>query len=186
MRQLGRAIAEKPVAITEQAIEHAFAAKLGAGLNQHRQDAFDVNRLREGFTDPVEQVTERCFAVGITNRAVKTRTRRKVGQLAIVRKTPVASPQLANKRVGIGQAHLAHVGLADMANHHFAFDRVTLYQQGDFGVATGGRVLEQAQAPAFIEGNAPAITMRASTPAALHQAGKAEHNISRDVGAHAQ
>ena len=181
-----RLATSKGSAITEQAIEHTFAAKPGAGLDQHRQDTFDVDRLREGFTNPVEQVTERCFAVGITNRAVKTRTRREVGQLAVVRKTPVAPPQLANKRVGIGQAHLAHVGLTDMANHHFAFDRVPLHQQGDLGVATGARVLEQAQATAFIEGNAPAIAVRACTPATLHQAGKAEHNIGRDVGAHAQ
>jgi hypothetical protein len=88
--------------------------------------------------------------------------------------------------VGVGQAHLADIGLADMADHHFTLDGVTLHQQGDFRLAAGGRVLEQAQATTFVEGDAPTVAVGAGTPTALHQPGKAEHDIGGDVGTHAQ
>ncbi|MCY1177874.1 hypothetical protein D9M73_181990 [compost metagenome] len=88
--------------------------------------------------------------------------------------------------MGVGQAHLADVGLADVADDHFALDRVALHQVGHFRLAAGGRVLEQAQAAAFVEADTPAIAVRARAPTALHQPGEAEHDIGRDIGTHAQ
>ena len=100
--------------------------------------------------------------------------------------TPVTAPQLAYERVGIGEADLADVGLADMPDHDLALDRVALNQVRDFRLAARRRVLEQTQAPAFIEGDAPAVAMRTGTAATLHQPGEAEHDIGRHIGAHAQ
>lgn len=88
--------------------------------------------------------------------------------------------------MGIGQADLADVGLTNMANHDFALDGITLHQLCDFRFAAGCRVLKQTQATALVEGNAPAIAMRTGAAATLHQPGKAEDNVGRDVGAHAQ
>ncbi|MNH18843.1 hypothetical protein D3C79_785640 [compost metagenome] len=88
--------------------------------------------------------------------------------------------------MGVGQADPTDVGLADMTDDHFALDRVTLHQVGHFRLAARRRVLEQAQAAPFIETDAPAVTVRAGAPAALHQAGEAEDDIGRDVGTHAQ
>lgn len=73
-----------------------------------------------------------------------------------------------------------------MANHHFTFDGITLHQPRDFRFAARGRVLEQAQATTFIERDAPTVAVGAGTPTALHQPGKAEHDIGGDVGTHAQ
>ncbi|MNL40332.1 hypothetical protein D3C87_1626750 [compost metagenome] len=100
--------------------------------------------------------------------------------------TPVAAPQFTDERVGVGQADLADVGLADMPDHHFALDRVALHQIGHFRLTTRRRVLEQAQTATFVEGDTPAVTVRTGTPATLHQPGKAEHDVGRDIGAHAQ
>ncbi|MNM78681.1 hypothetical protein D3C81_905910 [compost metagenome] len=100
--------------------------------------------------------------------------------------TPVAPPQLTDERMRVGQGDLADVGLADVPDHHFALDRIALHQVRDLRLAARRRVLEQPQSTAFIEGNAPAIAVRAGASAALHQPGEAEHDIGRDIGAHAQ
>lgn len=88
--------------------------------------------------------------------------------------------------MGVGQADLADVGLADVPDHHFALDRIALHQVRDFRFGARRRVLEQAQASAFIEGDAPPVAVRTGAAAALHQPGEAEHDIGRDIGAHAQ
>ena len=54
------------------------------------------------------------------------------------------------------------------------------------GHAAGDRVLEQAQAATFIEGDAPAVLVRPGLAASLHEAGEAEHDIGGHVGAHAK
>ena len=47
-------------------------------------------------------------------------------------------------------------------------------------------VVKAAQTLAFVEGNAPAIPVRTDLAAASHQAGKAEADVGRDIGAHAE
>ncbi|MNY30548.1 hypothetical protein D3C86_1646610 [compost metagenome] len=88
--------------------------------------------------------------------------------------------------MGIGQTDLADIGLADMADHHFALDRVTLYQLRHFRLAAGARLLEQAQAAPFIEADTPTVAMRPGAAAAAHQPGKAENDIGGHIGAHAE
>ncbi|MCY1413926.1 hypothetical protein D9M71_293640 [compost metagenome] len=146
----------------------------------------DVDRLGERRAYPVEQVAERRFTVGVAHRPVKANLGLKAGQLPVMGETPVAPPQFADKGVGIGQADLADIGLADVADNHFALDRITLHQVGDFRFAAGRRVLEHAQATPLVEADAPAIAVGAGAPAPLHQPGKAENDIGRHVGAHAQ
>uniref|UniRef100_A0A1I7YQC8 Nitrogenase iron protein n=1 Tax=Steinernema glaseri TaxID=37863 RepID=A0A1I7YQC8_9BILA len=126
--QLGRTEAEQPVAIAEQAVEHALATELGAGLHQHRDQLLDLDRLGECLADAVEQVAEGGLAVGIAHWAVEGALPLEVAQLAVVCEAPVAPPQFAHERVGVGQAHLANVGLANVADDHLALDRITLHQ----------------------------------------------------------
>ncbi|KAF1061511.1 MAG: hypothetical protein GAK45_02205 [Pseudomonas citronellolis] len=134
----------------------------------------------------VEQVAERRLAVGIAHRAVEAGGRREVGQLAVVGEGPVTSAHFAYERVGVGQTDLADVGLADVPDHRFALDRIALHQARDFRVAARGRVLEQAHTTAFVEGDAPTVTVGAGAATALHQPGEAEHDIGGDIGAHAK
>ena len=101
-------------------------------------------------------------------------------------KGPVLAPELAGERVGVGQADAADIGLADMADDVLGLDRVLLDQTGDGGAVAGVGVVKAAQAFAFIEGDAPAIPVRANLAAAAHQAGKAEADVGRDIGAHAE
>nr|GFD26969.1 hypothetical protein [Tanacetum cinerariifolium] len=61
----------QPVAITEQAVEHAFAAVLAAGFDQGRQQLFDLDRLWKTFTHPVQQIAEGRFAVGVPHRPIE-------------------------------------------------------------------------------------------------------------------
>ncbi len=131
--------AAQPVAVTQQAIEHALVTVFGTGLDQRRQQLFDLDRLREGFADTIEQITEGRLAVSIAHRTVERDTRAEVSQLAVVRKAPVTAPEFTHERMGVGQADLAHIGLTNMANHHFTFDGITLHQLRDFRLAAGSR-----------------------------------------------
>ncbi|MCY1424405.1 hypothetical protein D9M71_401490 [compost metagenome] len=186
MGQLGGAEAEQPVAVAQQAVEHPFLAVFEAGLDQHRQEDFRHHRFGEGTAHAVQQVAEGGFAVGVAYRAVEAFRRLEAGQLSVVGEAPVAPPELTHEGVGVGQADLADVGLANMADHRLALDRIALHQARHFGFDAGRGVLEQAQAAAFIEADAPAIAVRAGAAAALHQAGEAEDDIGGDVGAHAK
>jgi hypothetical protein len=48
------------------------------------------------------------------------------------------------------------------------------------------RIVKAAAAPTFIEGNTPAIGVRAGLAAAPHQPGEAEADIRGHIGAHAE
>src|SRR5690606_6218349 len=95
-------------------------------------------------------------------------------------------PQLTGKRVRIGQADLANIGLANMADHHLALDRIALHQARHLRINAGGRVLEQTQPAPFIKADTPPIAMRPGSPATLHQPGEAEHDIGGHIRTHAE
>ncbi|MCY1413935.1 hypothetical protein D9M71_293730 [compost metagenome] len=146
----------------------------------------NLDRFGKRRAYPVEQIAECRFAVGIAHRSVKADFGLETGQLAVMGEAPVAPPQLADKGMGVGQADLADIGLADVADDHFALDRVALHQVGNFRFAAGCRVLKYTQPTSFVETDPPAIAMRAGAATTLHQPGKAENDIGRHVGAHAQ
>lgn len=158
--ELGAAEAEQPFAIAQQAVEDSLTAVFDAGAKQNRQQVVRWAAVREIQADAVQQVAEGALAVGVANRAVDALRRLEVGELAVMREAPVLPPQLANERMGIDQRNLAHIGVADVADHHFALDEVALHHLRHFGLATRDRVLEQAQAATFIEGDAPAVLVR--------------------------
>src|SRR3546814_13066858 len=84
--------------------EHALAAVFGAGLDQRRQQLLHLHRLWERLAHAVKQIAERRLAVGIAHRTIEACARLEIGELPIVRETPVAAPQLTHERVGVGQA----------------------------------------------------------------------------------
>jgi len=91
----------------------------------------------------VEQVAEEGFAVGIAHGAELSGLWGKVGQLAVVGEGPVLPPEFAGKRMGIGQADTADVGLANMADDVFRLYRIGLDQFGDGGVVAWVRVVKK-------------------------------------------
>src|SRR5690606_18523040 len=147
---------------------------------------FHRYRLGKGAPHTVEQIAECGFAVGLAHGPIEAAGALQAGQLAVVRETPVAPPQFTAEGMGIDQTDLADVGLTDMADDHFAFDRVALHQLRHLGLAARPRVLEQAQIALLIETDAPAIAMRAGATTALHQPGETEDDIGGYIGAHAE
>src|SRR5471030_798202 len=133
----------------------------------------------------MQQPAESEFAVGLSNRTQRAGIKLSVtAQLAVVGVSPVAAPQFAGKRVGIFQRHFAAVSLTDMRDHRAGFDGVFLNQAGDGRIKTRMRILKGAATITLVEGNAPAIFMRASPASTLHQPTETETDISRNVGAH--
>src|SRR5690606_8607078 len=186
LRQLGRAETEQPLAVAQQAVEHAPSTIAGAGLEQARQQVLGIDAFRKISAHAVEQIAEGGFAVGIAHRLVERPCRTEIGELAVMGEAPVLSPEFADEGMGIDQRHLADIGMADMADHHFALDQIALEHLRHFRLAAGHRVLEQTQPAALVEGDTPAILVRPGPPTALHQPGEAEVNVGRYVGAHAE
>src|SRR5690606_33049277 len=75
---------------------------------------------------------------------------------------------------------------ADVADDGAALDRIAANEAGDLGAGARRRIVEAAAALAVIEGDAPAVAMRAGLPAAPHQPGEAEADVGRGVRGHAQ
>ena len=127
------------------------------------------------------------LAVGVAYRAVPPRGQPLVtGQLAIVGKGPVTAPQFAGKGVGVFQGDTPPVRLPDMADHGTALDGQCLDQLGDGRLGTGFGILEGAKTPPLIEGDPPAILVGTGLAAPQHQPGKAEADVGRHIGAHAE
>ena len=134
----------------------------------------------------VEDVAEQGFAVGVADGFVEARFGAEASELAVVGEDPVSAPEFADKRMGVGQADFADVGLADVADGDFAFDGVGLDHFGDAGVGAGVGVVEAAHALAFVERHAPAVFVGTGVAAAAGQAGEAEAQVGGGVGAHGQ
>src|SRR5690606_32090377 len=182
--QLGGAQGEQPLTIAQQQVTYPSRCIPGARIRQAIEE-FGLTRLfGELSAQTIEQIAEDGFAVGVAHGLERTRASHETIDLAVVGTGPVLSPQLTGKRMGVGQADTPHIGLADMADHIFRFDRIALDQLGDGRTVAWRRVMEATNALALIEGHAPAITMGPRLAATLHQSGKAEADIRRHVGTH--
>src|SRR5690606_17835447 len=169
----------------QQDIAYPAGRELGTGLRQAGEDLLLIRLLYVATAQPVEQLADDGFAVGTTDGPERPRAGGEVTDLAIMGEGPVLPPQLAGKRMGIGQADPAHIGLANVTDDILRLDRVALDQLGDSGAVTGRRVMEAAHTLALIESHTPPITVGAGATATLHQPGKAETDIRRYVGTHA-
>src|SRR5690606_17824113 len=134
----------------------------------------------------VQDIAEQGFAVGAANGLVEAGRRGKLRKLTIMGEDPVAAPELADKRVGVGQADITHIGLAYVADGHFTLDGMGLHHFGNARGGTGVGIVKTAHPFTFIESDAPAILVWAGVAATASQAGKAETEIGRGVGAHGQ
>src|SRR5690554_7547399 len=73
-----------------------------------------------------------------------------------------------------------------MADDDIRLDRVVGDQPRDGRMDRGVGVTEVPVTPLLVEGDAPAVTVGAGAAAAVEKAGKAEADVRRHVGAHAQ
>jgi len=109
---------------------------------------------------------------------------REVLQIAVVRKHPVAAPQLAHKGVAVLQADHALGGLADVGDDVLALDGVATDQLGHRRVDGAFMVHKQPQALVLEECNAPAIGVIAGVARALCKAAEAKTHIGGRVAVH--
>jgi hypothetical protein len=126
----------------------------------------------------------RSLSVLPTGRIRAVQHRIEILQVAVVGEHPVAAPHLAHEGMAVFQRHLALRGLADVGDDVQRFDRIALDQFGDRR-GDGGLVIDEvAHAGAFEKGDAPAIVVGIGAAAAVGEAGKTEHNVSRDIAVH--
>ena len=113
-------------AVGEQQIEDAKPAQtLALGVQMPPQVFAPRRRIREGAPDLAEQEAGGVLAVRTAHRAIVRQGQcLPVRQLTVVGIAPLTAPQLARERVGIGQCHLADIGLTDMADDHLRLDRI--------------------------------------------------------------
>src|SRR6266566_7142571 len=142
-------------------------------------------RFLPALPQPVHHPTKSMLAVGRADRAViGERQFLDAFELAIMSEIPIAAPQLACEGMGILERHPAAPGATDMADHDPAFDRVTANETRNLGPRARLRVVKGAAALAIVEGDAPAVAVRAALATTTHQPGKAEADIGGDVGIH--
>src|SRR3569623_1865472 len=127
------------------------------------------------------------LAGGSADRTIGTvEQRHEVFQVAVMRKHPVAAPQLAHEGVTIFQRDAALGYLADMRDHIFRFDRPALDQLGNRRSYRRLVIDEMPHAGAFEKSDAPAVVMRIGAPAACGKAGETEHDVGRHVAIHSE
>src|SRR4051794_7125267 len=82
-------------------------------------------------------------------------------ELAVMGEGPGPAPQLALEGVGVLQRNAAAIGAADVADDDARLDRGVADEARHLGLGGGARVVEGAAALVLVEGDAPAIGMRA-------------------------
>ena len=119
------------MAVAEQAVEGAVRRRHRQQLGQGAAEFGDAGHGGMGFGQLLHQPAERPLAVGVADRPETTvQARREVFQITVVRKHPVAAPQLTHERVGVLQRHAALRGFADVGDDVAALDREVLHQLG--------------------------------------------------------
>ena len=195
------------LAVAEQKVEGAVGGDPGCQLAQRQRQFGHAGHPGMGLGQLLHDPAKRAFTVGTAHGPeVAMQARRKVDQVAVVGKHPVAAPQLAHKRMAVLQGHAALRGLADVCNHVAAFDRVAADQLGHRrrtgrlvvdkvaqalvvsaavrGVVVGIAVAISA-AGTFKKRDAPAIGVVAGGAAALGKTAKTEGRVGRCVAVHA-
>jgi hypothetical protein len=115
---------------------------------------------------------------------------RKVFQVAVVGKHPVAAPEFAHKGVAVFHADRAHRGFAHVGHHVVAFDGVAAQHLrngrggGAFFVHKMPRRLARLVAVALKKCDAPAVRMVVGAAAALGKTGKTQGQAGRQAAVH--
>src|SRR5690606_24428326 len=151
MGEFGAAIAKQVLAIAQQAVKYAKALIVLAGSYQIGQKLLPVNWFGVALANAVEHVAKSCLAISVANRGVVAELWLEICKLAVVGKAPVAPPEVAHKRVSVGQLDRADIGLANMPDNYLAFDGITLHQTGNFRIDAGFGIVKQAQPLALIK-----------------------------------
>ena len=116
--ELGRGVGEEAIAVRQQEIEFA---KGGNDQRQFVQRGKEGSALRvfaaEALAQRLQNPAESPFAVGQANgQKAAIQRRRKVDQIAVVGKNPVAAPEFAHERMRVFEADGALCRLADMSD----------------------------------------------------------------------
>jgi len=185
--QRGGCMGPQRLPVGQQEIEGAVRRNARRQFAQRMGQFLDAGQGRVRFPELLHDPAKGALAVGIADRAV-------VGvqlgcvllEVAIVRKHPVAPPELAHERVAVLQAGHALGGLADMGNDIAALDRV-FANQLRHGRGDGALVIHKVAQPLFLEErNAPAIGVIAGIARALRKATEAEAHVSRGIAIHSE
>src|SRR6266851_10235115 len=162
-----------------------MAGYLTAELAETGNQRARWRRFLPALAQPVHHPAKSMLAVGRADRAViGERQFLDAAELTIMSEIPIAAPQFAGEGVRILERHPGAPGATDMADHDPAFDRVTANKARDFGTRARLRVVKGAAALAVVEGDIPAVAVRAALATAPHQPGKAEADIGGDIGIH--
>jgi len=135
----------------------------------------------------LQDSTKRRFAIG-RSHGLKTFPGfgAEVGQVAIVRKYPLAAPEFTLERMAILERHDALRCPANVGNHVAAFDRIVSDEIGNGRMAGRRRIQEHAEPFALKEPNPPAVAVLIGSPSAGAKSLEGKADIGGDVGVHAE
>lgn len=130
--QRGAGMRPQRLAIAQHEIEGAMPGYLWRQLSKGQGQFLDAGHTGMRLGQFLHQPTKCQFAVGAAHRPeTGVQPWRIVLQMTVVRKHPVAAPELPYKRVAVLQHHGALGGFSDMGNHVAAFDGVAPDQVGN-------------------------------------------------------
>ena len=186
--QLRRGVSDQEIAAGEQEVEFATSAEFQCDLADCPKKRFGIRRIvAEALAQRLQQPAERPFAVSVANRQKAAIQRRmKIRQIAVVRKDPVAPPQLAHEGVGVFQCHYALGRLADMRDNVLRADRIVTDERRNRRRARRLGIEKDTGAGAFKKGDAPAVGVYVGGAAARLKTGKGKADVGGDVAVHAQ
>jgi len=168
--QPGRAVRKQAIAVRQQEVERAqradFQGQLMQGLEQLR-----LTGRTTGKTLPqiLQQPAEGTLAVGIANRReTPVEFGSEVGQVAVVRKNPVATPEFTHEGMRVFERDDALRRLADVRDDVFRMNRIAAHNAGQRRGTRRQRLEEDPRAATFKESDPPAVRMHVGgTPTRL-------------------
>ena len=150
---------------------------------EHRvAEVVAVVRVPRGvaLAQALEQPAEGVLAVGVAERRLmRERPRTHVRQRSVVREHQVAPVEHAHERMRVLYPRRAQGLLADVRDGQPRLDRVVVEEARERAGVGGVLLTKRARELPFVEGDAPAVGVRARPPAALEEAGERERDVDR-------
>ena len=189
--QLGAGVGPQCLAVAEQKVEGAV---LGDALRQFTQGVGEFSlggHAGVRLVHLLQHPAKGQLAVRRSDRPkAAVQQGRKVFQVAVVGKNPVAAPEFAHKGVAVLQVDRTHRGLAHMGHDVVAFDGVAAQHVrngrggGAFLVHKMPRRFAGLVAIALKKSNTPAVGMVVGTAPALGKPGKTQGQAGGQAAVH--
>lgn len=186
--EIGRAVGKQAFAVRQQEIERTVRADGRRECIDFCLQLFAGRRAGwKTMTQRLQQMTKRAFAVGLADRQVAAvEYGRVIGEIAVMRKDPVTSPQFAYEGVGVLQSDRSLRRLANVRDGIERMNRKTADQLGDRRIERRARIEENAGPFAFEKGDTPSVAVDVGAAAPCLESGEGKAQVGWRVAVHAE